>query len=249
MTRYCLCPAFLWAAAWAAEVDDVRDVVRNYVAAEKAIARTEAGWRVERQTLQDLIRLAAQERDELAGRIGEFEETTTAAEQERLELLEEEARLESREEALAGRLQLIEPRLHALRARLPGPLQERLADLYRLLPGEQGTKAGVAQRMQVAIGILDAVQKFDRGSPEVHVEVRDDGQGGKAAVKSVYLGLGVGYYLRESDGDAGVLRPGPEGWISVSRRDLAGAIRKVIEVAEGQTQAAEFVPLPVEAVE
>ena len=239
----------LTALARAAELSDVRDVVARWVETEKAVSAAESGWKVEEQSLRDLIRFAGRERDELEGRIEEFNRTATAADQERMRLEEEDEALVLKSEWIVEFLTRTEPRLRALDQRLPPPLRAILAPSFQKLPADSRTGQGVGERMQTVVVILNAIQKFDRGTPYLDTEVREDGKGGKAEVRTLYLGLGVGYYLRESDGDAGFLKPGPDEWTTVSRPELSDVIRKVMAVAEGESLEADFFPLPLEGVE
>ena len=66
-----------------------------------------------------------------------------------------------------------------------------------------------------------------------------------AQVKTLYIGLGQGYFVDENAQYAGIVRPSAEGWNEEIRNDLAPRIRDVVKIYEGE-KLAEFVPLPVE---
>ena len=88
------------------------------------------------------------------------------------------------------------------------------------------------------------VEKFDRQITIV-TELKALESGEMAQVKTLYIGLGQGYFVDENAKYAGIVRPSAEGWTEEIRNDLAPRIRDAVKIYEGE-KLAEFVPLPVE---
>jgi hypothetical protein len=63
-------------------------------------------------------------------------------------------------------------------------------------------------------------------------------------VKTVYVGLGQAFYVSAS-GEAGVGRPGPEGWQWRPANELARNIGTMIQILQNKAKPV-FVSLPVE---
>jgi hypothetical protein len=68
--------------------------------------------------------------------------------------------------------------------------------------------------------------------------------GGKPAeVQAIYVGLAQAYYV-SAGGEAGIGRPGPEGWTWEPSRAVAREVLTALEILQGK-QTPAFVPLPV----
>jgi hypothetical protein len=64
------------------------------------------------------------------------------------------------------------------------------------------------------------------------------------AVKTLYIGLAVAYYVDGTRTEAGILRPAKGGWTKEARNDLALDIATAIAVYERE-ETAQFVNLPI----
>ena len=98
--------------------------------------------------------------------------------------------------------------------------------------------------MQNIVGILQEVEKFNKHITVV-TELKSLESGEMAQVKTVYVGLGQGYFVDENEKYAGIVKPTADGWQEEVRNDLASVISDVIKIFEN-SKLAEFVPLPVE---
>jgi hypothetical protein len=137
----------------------------------------------------------------------------------------------------------MEGRVRELFKAMPDPLQEKLEPLRRRIPDDPAsTKASLAERFQNVLGILNELNKANN---EIHVayEVRNVAEGKTSEVQSMYVGLAQAYYLAPS-GEAGIGRPGPDGWTWEPSKSVAPEVLTALEIIQGK-QTPAFVPLPI----
>ena len=97
-------------------------------------------------------------------------------------------------------------------------------------------------RSQNILGILNELNKAN-SEITVSYEVRKMADGTTSEVQVIYLGLAQAYYLSPR-GEAGVGRPGDDGWQWTPAPQAADAILRALEIVQGK-QSPEFVPLPL----
>ena len=228
------------------ELDLARATLKEWVEVEKSISLETQSWRSKEAVTLDLIVVFEKESEALRERIEEMAQMLIESDGRREELLEEMAALADSMKAIELFLGKMEGELWALNAWLPQPLLEKLSPFFGRLPKDsEKTSLGIAERMQTVVGILSSVHKFDE-SIILSREMRETGDGRRAEVKSLYLGLASAYYLAPNEADAGVGRPSANGWIWEPAPELAGRIGEAMAIHEGVQKEAEFLPLPVQ---
>lgn len=233
------------AGAESAPVDKTRSTLEEWVLTEKTISEEREAWQAEKATMTDLIALLQDEKQLLAERRAEAEAVTTQAEQRRGELLEQKQNLQEATTALDDQFTRCEESLLALGPRLPAPLLVKVQPLLRRLPAPgQPTKLSAGQRAQNLVGILGEIDKFNR-EVTLDTQIQQLPDGRSAEVRVLYIGLGAAFFADVSGRYAGILEPGPEGWMPVSRPELAEAINETIAQYE-RSRSAGFVNLPLE---
>ena len=226
-------------------LSDARDAVTQWVEVEKTLSREAADWRAKRAHLADLLSVAKQEIETLRAQIDDSRETATVGDKRRAELVARRDKLSGTAAAIAGFLKPAESRLRELKKRLPPPLQERLTPFYKRLPANsEETTLGLAERMQTVVGILSSIQKFDT-AVTIDEAVRELSDGSSGEVRTIWFGLGAAYYISAGGVDAGIGIPTADGWEWKSQPQLAEAIQKVLQAADGQARETGFTPLPV----
>jgi len=234
------------APSWASmeALADARAATREWARTERALSREAAEWASDKALLKDLIEVAKGRIEALEAELAEGEETLSAAEERRAKLFgrqEEVAALEGRIEAY---LESAEDRLRALKPRLPEPLREELSPLFRKL-GQAGASgaATAGERMRTVTALIGRIRQFDgRVTVSESQRARSGGEG-EVAARSLWLGLGQGFYL--APGEAGAIVYGPEGWEWRSRPELAERIAEAIALAEGERVEPRWIDLPV----
>ena len=246
LIRTCISLCLLNCAGATQAIDSTRNLVKEWVAAEKAISGEAAEWQHKQALLSDLRALTRTEIETLQQSIHEIEASATVADATRAALVSEQAALRTERQRIAAFLAEVEPKLLAIRPSLPTPLAEKLTRSYQRIPNDPSDSAlGIAERMQTVISLLTTINQFDR-TITVHEELRTLDNGTTSEVETVYIGLGAAYSRTRSGKDAGFGQPGSDGWSWQSQATLAPAIRDVIDIAQNNTRDARFIALPVE---
>jgi hypothetical protein len=157
-----------------------------------------------------------------------------------------EALLKLSDESLARAKEFavsFEGKIAGLVPQLPVPLQETLKPLLAKLPADSAnTKMPVTERIQVSVGILNELDKFNN-AVNLFSEKRKNDKGEEIAVETVYVGLGAAYFVNDADSFAGMGLPGANGWEWTVKSDLATSVREAIRIYRNE-HAAKFVALP-----
>ncbi len=238
------------ALGWAAEpvarnnIDNVRGIIEQWVQTQQLISKEKRDWALEREMLDERIKLVEHEIASLREKIGQAEQSISNADKKRAELVEENDKLKGAGGALKSIVTKLEDRTLALNKRLPDPIRERIKPLSQRLPEDPNeTKLSLSQRFQNVIGILNEVNKFNR-EPTVTSEVRTLADGSVAEVTALYVGLGQAYYVSANGTMAGVGRPSENGWSWEPSNDAADEITDAIAILKNE-KVASFVPLPI----
>ncbi len=232
---------FAWGLG-AGEMNELRGVVHEWVAVEKAISQEAIDWEEKKVLLNNLSSLGRDELQDLKAEIRLATETATEADEKRAALIAEEQLFELSRQDIQVFLDQQVPRLENLKKRLPRVLLDSLRASYLQL---NAASSGLAQRMQALAMILDGIHKFN-GVITVSEELRELPDGSSGMVKTVYVGLGTAYYLSEADNDAGFGYPTETGWNWASRPEIGAKVLNVLTMLDGGTQQAAFVELPIE---
>jgi ATP-dependent exoDNAse (exonuclease V) beta subunit len=176
--------------------------------------------------------------------LGKLSTNSSVAEVERSKSEEELKTTLEALEAVKGILGDLESQLKALKPLFPAPLGATVENLLNRLPADPAnTKAGVSERMQTVVGILNEVDKFNNAIL-VSNEKQPNEKGELLSVDVIYLGLGQAFFVAPTSDFAGVGVPSPDGWKWTRKDDLAGSVRRAVAMYRNQTPA-EFLALPV----
>jgi len=99
----------------------------------------------------------------------------------------------------------------------------------------------VSERTHV-VGILNEANKFDNDI-SMNAEIRTLSSGVPTEVRVVYVGLGQAYFV-SAKGEAGIGRPGADGWHWEIDRSIAPSVAQVVEILQAKSKP-KLVPLPV----
>lgn len=217
--------------------------LERWMEARLLLSKEREEWRVQRTILQDRIELLERE---IAG-IREKAEAAAAemakSDEQMQELSARRDDLKSAITNLAPALAAAEARVRALLTRVPPAVAERLDPLSRRIPANPETaKAGVGERFQNVVGILNELNKAAR---EILVvgEVRELPDGERAEVTTMYLGFAQALYSNEKGGLGGIGTPGPTGWTWEPHDARAPDFATVIGIYRNEKPAA-YVSIP-----
>lgn len=228
--------------------DLARATLEKWVETRQLISKERADWDVESQALTDSVELLKKEIATLEENIAKAEGDTTAADTEREKLLVDNEALKGASATVGSLVAVIETRVRKLLTGLPEDLKgrENIGLLSRRIPNNpQTTRLSLSERMQTIVVLLTEIEKFN-SSLNIAVETRKVPSGEMAQVTTVYLGLAQGFYVDATRQFAGVLTPGPDGWVASDRNDLAPLIGDVLDLYNKKKQPPQFVKIPVE---
>jgi uncharacterized coiled-coil protein SlyX len=230
--------------AWAQEdMDAAKASLEKWLETKHLISLEQKDWRIGRELLADRAQVLERE---LAAVLEKKAQATNETAKLEAQLAEQNSQNEQvaavvaqMKEAVAG----LEKQVPTLMARTPDFFRERVKPLVQRLPKDTAeTKAGLPERFQNVIGILNEFSKAN-GEVTVASEIRALGNGRQTEVKALYIGMGQAYYV-SAGGEAGSGRPTASGWEWQPANGLAASITDVMQILQNKATA-RFVPLPV----
>lgn len=222
---------------------ETRSTLEKWVETRQLISKARNDWRTDKETIEQTIQLYERELKSIDEQMSKVSTNNTQIDKERSEAEAQKkianASLDRAREFVAG----FEAQVKKLSPQLPAPLQEILTLLLHRMPSDAATKMSTAERMQVVVGVLNEMDKFNN-SVSVFNEKRKNAKGEEVAVETVYVGLGAAYFVNQSNDFAGTGTPGANGWEWTTKPELASAVRDAIKIYRNE-QPAHFVSLPV----
>lgn len=233
-----------WAAPLRAEtpLNETRASLEKWVEARQLISKAKSDWQMDKETLQQTLQLYQRELKLVGEQMSKVSTNSAQVEKERTEA---EELKKSSNEALDRARQFaadFEGQLKQQIPQLPMPLQEILKPLLLRIPADPKTRMTVAERMQVIVGILGELDKFNN-SVSVFSEKRKNEKGEEVAVETLYVGLGAAYFVNDANDFAGTGVPGPKGWEWTTQSGLAPSVREAVRIYRNE-RPAKFVSLP-----
>ncbi len=222
---------------------EVRSSLEKWVETRQLISKTKSDWISDKEMLEQSVALLERELRGVEESISKVSTNNTHAASERSLT---EAQLTTSQESLARSkafTEHFEPRILALLPRLPSPLQDILKPLVARIPTSASTKMPPTERVQVVIGILNELDKFNN-AVTLFSEKQRNSKGDEIAVETVYVGLGAAYFVNDSGDFAGLGVPGPKGWEWTVKPECGPRVRDVIRIYRNE-QTARFISLPV----
>ncbi|MBN9693792.1 MAG: DUF3450 family protein [Verrucomicrobia bacterium] len=221
-----------------------RETVAQWVQTQQLISRTRADWESDREMLQQSKALFERELKSVQEELGKLSTNNSVAELERAKTESELKSMVEALESIKGIEADLEAQLKALKPLFPAPLTATIETLLNRLPATpESSKAGVSERMQTVVAILNEVDKFNNAI-FVSNEKQPTEKGELLSVDIIYLGLGQAFFVAPNSDFAGVGVPTPEGWKWTRKDDLADTVRRAVAMYRNQTPA-EFLSLPI----
>ncbi len=228
-------------------LEETRSNLKEWVDLKKLISEERSLWRVEKETLNEQIDLLDSEIQKLKDQIVAKEAEMSEADKERIDLTEEEKTLKQSAAVVEMAMGNIESTILQLMDQFPEALKQKEAVklLSERIPKDarQARAAGLSSRMQYVVGMLGEIEKFNNQIN--YDETMQQIGGANVAVKTIYIGLAIGYYVDGTKTEAGILRPGPNGWEKEDRPELAEDIAQAIAIYQREVGEAVFVNLPM----
>jgi TolA-binding protein len=205
---------------------------------QKDLLRAE--WRTQEPVLEQQLALLEREIAELNTLLEATAQQQGEVEQRRLEMLEEQTRLEAESAALETALVQASIDLHSLHRDLPPPLAEAWTEELARLDNPVET---VSERFRKLLELLGQLDDFN-AKVTLNEAVMTLGDGNEHVVQQVYLGLSHGWYVTADQQFAAAGTTGPEGWIWTPVTDAA-PIAKIVGILEQRVDP-DFVSIALE---
>ena len=225
-------------------LEETRLTLAKWIETQQIIAKERNDWQQGKEILEGRIELVGKEVSVLKEKIAQSLTAVSESDQKKERLTAENEQLKATAAQLATAVSVMEGQVRGLAKRMPQPVAERLAPLLQRIPNEASTtRVTVAERFQNVLGILN---EMNRANSEISLsyEVRTLADGSSSEVQVIYVGLAQAYYISPR-GEAGIGRPGEDGWDWKPAPEIAGQLLVALEVMQGKHPPA-FVPLPVE---
>lgn len=223
--------------------ESARATLAKWVETQQLIAKEKKDWQEGKEILRSRIDVVKGEIEAVRVKLGDARKAAAESNAKRFETSTESEELQGTGVKLAAWASELEAGLRTLQPRLPEPLQQKVKPLFDRMPVEsKTTQVSLAERFQNIAGILNEVQKFN-GEITLATEVRTLADGRPAEVRTVYVGLAQAYFVGAS-GEAGIGRPGANGWEWTAANEIAPHVAEAVEVLQNKAKPT-FVPLPV----
>jgi hypothetical protein len=225
-------------------LQETRVALDKWIETQQIIARERNEWQQGKEILLGRLELVKSEVESLEQKLAEARTSAAQAEQKKAELRVENERLLATTSTLTQRAGGFEGQVRQLVEKSPAPVQEKLQPLVQRVPEDPAqARASLAERFQNVLGILNELSRVN-AEISVHYEVRTLADGKPSEVRVLYVGLAQGYYV-SAGGEAGIGRPGPNGWTWQPSQAVANDVLTALEILQGKHTPA-FVPLPTQ---
>lgn len=233
------------ATAWAeTPLAETRSTLEKWVETRQLVSKTRSDWQTDKETLEQTVQLYERELKSLDDQLSKVSTNNTQVAREMTEATSLQNISNASLEGVRQFSAQMEARLKKGAPQLPAPLQDILKPMLARLPADPATtKMLAAERMQLLVGMLNELDKFNNSVNVFHTEKRRNPAGDEVAVQSVYVGLGAAYFVNEAADFAGTGVPGAGGWEWTVRSEIAPAVQEVVSIYSNK-KAARFVTLP-----
>ena len=224
-------------------LDETRLTLSKWIETQQIISKERNDWQQGKEILQGRIELVGKEVGILKDRIKQSEAAVEESNKKRDELVAENDALKASGTQLGEAVTLMEGQLRKLMKQMPEPVATKLTPLIQRIPADpSNTRVTVAERFQNVLAVLSELNKAN-SELAISYEIRKFADGSSGEVQVIYIGLAQAYYISPR-GDAGIGRPGEDGWTWTPAPEAASAILSTLEIIQGKESPA-FVPLPI----
>jgi Protein of unknown function (DUF3450) len=227
-------------------MDETRSLLQQWAATQRLITTEKADWETAKAMLEGRIQLLKQSIEDTEKKISESKTKLQDAKKRISEAEAEKTQIKQASEALIQVAPELEKGVKKLIPYAPLNVQEKVRVLSERIPKEGADLKNItaAERFQNILGILSELNKANlelNSLPEIH----DIGNGQKAEVKVIYLGLGQGYFVNASGDIGGQGYPGDQGWRWRTDASLAPKVKELTDVIK-KSVPPKLVELPAE---
>lgn|GEM_PF-884738 len=230
--------------AVADSMGQTRALLQKWSETEKMIAAERNEWEQGKALLEGRISLVQQSIEDMKKKITEAEAKLADAKKNADEVEKEKQQIREASDALLTAAPELEKGVLAVIARVPDSVREKVKPLADRIPKTEVEAKGkqAAERVQSVLGVLNELNKSNLEIASL-LEIHDIGNGKKAEVKTIYVGLGQGYFVNAAGDIAGIGTPGTDGWVWKTDPSIAKKMIEVLDVMK-KTISPKLVELP-----
>lgn len=230
-----------------AQVKETHQIIEEWVKTKQLISEEKNLWKSEKSALTDLEDALAKEITDLEEKLLQFEEENIGAAKQRSDLSSRKEKAQNASILYYEGMQKIEKELKSTEMLLPTPLRERLSTFYEKIDSQLRNPLPLRKRMEASVALLQSIHLFHRS---VHVERQEFSLDGEKSreFRVLYFGLGVAYFVNDSETVAGWGKPLKGGWQWTRQDELAKEISTGVSMMENRTLP-RFINLPLPAPE
>lgn len=224
-------------------LDETRLTLNKWIETQQIISKERNDWQQGKEIVQGRIELVSKEVGLLQAKVAQAEAAVVESNKTRDELIAENDLLKDSATRLSAAVTAMEGQIRKLVKLMPEPIKARIVPLLDRVPVDpSNTLVSTAERFQNVLGILNELNKAN-SEIAVHYEIRTLADGSTSEVQVLYVGLSQAYYLSPR-GEAGIGRPGDDGWQWQPAPLTAPEVLTALEILQGK-HTPSFVPLPM----
>ncbi len=224
-------------------LDETRLTLNKWIETQQIISKERNDWQQGKEIVQGRIELVSKEVGLLQSKVAQAEAAVVESNKTRDELIAENDVLKDSATRLSAAVTAMEVQIRKLVKLMPEPIKARIVPLLDRVPVDPAkTLVSTAERFQNVLGILNELNKAN-SEIAVHYEIRTLADGSTSEVQVLYVGLSQAYYLSPR-GEAGIGRPGDDGWQWQPAPLTAPEVLTALEILQGK-HTPSFVPLPM----
>jgi septal ring factor EnvC (AmiA/AmiB activator) len=224
-------------------LSQTRSTLEQWVQTRQLTSKTRSDWQTDKESIEQTIALYERELKSVEEQMSKVSTNNTQvtkemAEATALQKVSNETLDVSRNFATE-----LEAKVKQFAPKLPVPLQDILKPHLARLPADPAnTKMLAAERVQVLVGVLSELDKFNN-AVNLFNEKRKNPKGEEVAVQTIYIGLGAAYFVNEAGDFAGSGSSSANAWEWSVKPEIATAVQEVVKIYRSE-RTARFVTLP-----
>ena len=224
-------------------LSQTRSTLEQWVQTRQLISKTRSDWQSDKESIEQTIALYERELKSVEEQMSKVSTNNTQVAKEMTEATALQKISNETLEVSKAFATDFEARVKKLVPQLPVPLQDILKPMLARLPADPAnTKMLAAERVQVLVGVLGELDKFNN-AVNLFNEKRKNPKGEEVAVQTIYVGLGAAYFVNEAGDFAGSGSHGANGWEWSVKPEIATAVQEVVKIYRNE-RTARFVTLP-----
>ncbi|SMF22036.1 Protein of unknown function [Alteromonadaceae bacterium Bs31] len=223
-------------------------LVTTWLGIESQKGKLLMDWNSRKATLDQRLELYSVEKETLSKLIQESEESMSATDQRRLELIAQQQHFESEQEKVHQLIHSIKQKMKAMQVRLPPPVAMQWEQKMLLLEGDH---ASASEQLEHILAMFKQADDFNQriAVNKVSMDIAEQ----RIHVNQYYLGLDQAWYVSDDGEHYGLGFAGASSWRWLHNDELkayfddgnlADHISSLKRIIENPTEA-EFITLPI----